>query len=231
MFLDDVDSRYTLLRSTCITQPATSTANKWTMISKKAVGKCISNWHNIIAALFSSSSNFTGSRTLLHMALKKNHSQVTVNLTLLGKISRMATANKCIKTWQSWDFNPTNLRSFNYIRLLIFEEHPCGTLTRRRHWQKLIFSFLDKVWQARGNYIFLPSDLRCNFNRIPILARSWRVFKPSFVLPWMLRSIPLSLTVGVITCSPLEPLRPTLSSCRYSRSPIGLAFSMYSEQN
>jgi len=161
---------------------------------KDAVGKYISNWHNIIVASFSSSSNITRSRTLLHMALKKNHSRVIVNLTLLGKISRMATTSKCIKTWQSWDFNPTNLRSFNYTRLLIFEEYPCGTLTWRRHWQKLIFSFLDKVWQVGGNYIFLPSDLRCNCDRIPISARSWRVFKPSFVLPWMLRRIPMTLS-------------------------------------
>ena len=62
---------------------------KWTMMSKKAGGKYISNWHNIIAASFSNSFNFTGSRTLLHMALKKKHSRVMANLTLLSKMSRM----------------------------------------------------------------------------------------------------------------------------------------------
>ena len=82
------------------------------------------------------------------------------NLTLLGKMSRMAMANNfCIKMWQSWDFNPTNLRSFNCIRLLIFKEYPCGTLTRCKHWQKLNFSFLDKVWQAGGKYIFYHQTL------------------------------------------------------------------------
>ena len=40
-----------------------------------------------------------------------------------------------------------------------------------------------------------------------------------------------SSTLGVIIYSPLEPLPPTLSSCRDSRSLTGLAFPMYSEQN
>ena len=129
------------------------------------------------------------------MALKKKHSWVMANLTLLGKMSHMATANNCcIKMWQLWDFNPTNLRSLNCTRFLIFKEYPCGTFTWPRHWQKIIFSFLDKVWQAGGKYIFLPSNLGCNYDRIPILARSWQVFKPSFVLPWMLRSVPITLS-------------------------------------
>ena len=146
-------------------------------MSKKAGGKYISNWHNIIVASFSTSSNFTGSRTLLHMALKKKHNRVMASLTLLGKLSCLVMANNCcIKTWQSWDFKPTNLRSFNCTRLLIFEDYPCGTLTPCRHWQKLIFSFLDKVWQAGGKYIFLPLDLGCNCAHIPMSTRSWRVF-------------------------------------------------------
>jgi len=161
----------------------------------KVGGKYISNWHNMMAASFSSSFNLTGSRTLLHMTLKNKHSLVMASLTLLGKMSHMdMTNNYCIKTWQLWDFNLTNLRSFNCTRLLIFEEYPCGTLTWHKHWQKLIFSFLVKVWQAGGKYIFLPSDLGCNWARIPISARSWQVSKPSFVLPWMLRSIPMTLS-------------------------------------
>ena len=65
-------------------------------------------------------------------------------------MSRIATTNNCcMSTWKSWDFNPTRLSSFNCTRLLIFEEHPCGTFTWRRHWQKLIFSFLDKVLEER----------------------------------------------------------------------------------
>ena len=159
-------------------------------MSKNTKGKYISNWHNIITASFSSSSNLKGLRTLLHMALKKKHNRVMESLTLLGKMSRMAMANNCyINTWQSWDFKPTNLRSFNYTRLLIFEEYPCGTLTRCRHWEKLIFSFLDKVWQAGGRYIFLPSDLGCNCDHMPISARS-----SSFVLSWMFRSVPMTLS-------------------------------------
>jgi len=146
---------------------------KWIMMSKKVGGKYISNWHSIMVASFSRSSNLKGSRTLLHMTLKKKNRRVMANLTLLGKMSRMAMANNfCINTWQSWDFNPTSLSSFNCTRLLIFEEYPCGTLTRRRHWQKLIISFLDKVWQAGGKYIFFPSDLGCKCDHIPISARS-----------------------------------------------------------
>ena len=111
------------------------------------------------------------------MALKKKHSWVMASLTMLGKMYHMATDNNCC---------------FNCTRLLIFAEYPCGTLTKRRHWQKLIFSFLDKVWHVGGKYIFLPSDIGCNDARIPILARSWRVIKASFVLPWMLRSVPMT---------------------------------------
>ena len=182
-------------------------------MSKKAGGKYISNWHSIITASFSRSSNLTGSRNFLHMALKKKHKRVMANLTLIGKMSRMATANNCcINTWQSWDFNPTSLSSFNYTKLLIFEEYPCGTLTRRKHWQKMIFSFLDKVWQVGGKYIFLPSDLGCNCDRMLMSARSWRVFKPSFVLPWMLRSVPMTLSHTFFsTCI-------TLIQCLTSRS-------------
>jgi len=162
-------------------------------MSKNTGGKYISGWHNVMSASFSSSSNLAGSRTLLHMTLKEKHSRVMACLTLLGKMSCMATTyNCCIKTWKSWDFKLTNFRSFNCIRLLIFEEYPCGTLTWRRHWQKLIFSFLDKVWQAGGKYIFLASYLGCNWARIPISARSWWVFKQSLVLPWMLRSVSMT---------------------------------------
>ena len=155
---------------------------KSTLTSKNEEGKYISNWHKIIAALFSSSSNLTGLMTSLHISLKKKLRRVIACLTLLGKISRIATTNNyCIKRWQSWDFKATNFISLNCIRLLIFEKYPCGTLTRHKHWHKLIFSFLDKVWQAGGKYIFLPSDLGCNWSHIPISARPWRVFKPSFI--------------------------------------------------
>jgi len=116
-------------------------------------------------------------------------------LTLLGKMSQITTANSCcIKTWQSRNFKPTNFRSFSWTRFLIFEEYPYGTLTQRRHWQKLIFFFLDKVWHDGDKYIFLPSDIGCNCSHIHILARSWWVFKPSFVLTWMLRSISMTLS-------------------------------------
>ena len=40
-----------------------------------------------------------------------------------------------------------------------------------------------------------------------------------------------SSRLGVITCSPLEPLPLILLSCWDSRSPTSFAFSMYSEQN
>ena len=137
-------------------------------MSKNEGGKYISNWHKIIAASFSKSSNFTGSMTLLQMTLKKNHRWVMACLTLLGKMSRITMANSCcIMTWQSWVFKQTNFTSFNYIRLLIFEEYPYGTLTWCRHWQKLVFSFLDKVWHTGGKCIFLLSDIGCNYSVHP----------------------------------------------------------------
>ena len=136
---------------------------KCTMMSKNEEGKYISNWHKIITTSFSKLSNFRGPMTLLHMVLKKKQRQVMACLSLLVKMSYIATTKSCcIKTWQSSDFKPTNLRSFTCTMILIFEEYPWGTKTRRRHWQKLIFSFLDKVGHARGKYIFLPSNLGCN---------------------------------------------------------------------
>jgi len=162
------------------------------------------------------------------MALKKKHRRVMANLTLLGKMSHMATANNCcINTWQSWDFNPTSLSSFNCTRLLIFEEYPCGTLTRCRHWQKIIFSFLDKVWQAGGKYIFWPSNLGCNCDRIPMLARSWRVFRPYFVLSWMLRSVPMTLSHTFFSTCITSIHCQTSKSDQYGRSKkIDLFFHM-----
>ena len=94
-----------------------------------------------------------------------------------------------LKTLHGMQMGETAMEWF-VIRMIA----PSGTLTRRRHWQKLIFSFLDNVWKPGGKYIFLPSDLGCNCDRIPISTCSWRVFKPSFVLPWMLRSVPITLS-------------------------------------
>ena len=191
-------------------------------------GKYISNWHKIITASFFSSSNLKGLMTLLHMTLKKKHRRVMACLTFLGKMCRIATANSCcIKIRQSWDFKPTNFRSFNRTRLLIFEEYPCGTLTRCRHWQKLIFSFLDKVWQVGGKYIFLPSDLGCNCSHIPISTKSLRVFKPSFVLPWMLRSVSMAISQTFFsTCiTSIQCLTSTLNQYWRSNN-IDLFFHM-----
>jgi len=112
--------------------------------------------------------------SLLQMALKKKCRRVMACLTLLGKMSWIAMNNNCcIKMWQSWDFKLSNFITFSCIRLLIFEEYPYGTLTQHKHWQKLVFSFLDKVWHAEGKYFFLALDLCCSWSRIPISARSW----------------------------------------------------------
>jgi len=116
-------------------------------------------------------------------------------LTLLGKMYPIAMTKSCyIKMLQSWYFKRTNFRSFTCTRLLIFKGYPYGIFTTCRHWQKLVFSFLDKVWHVGGKYILLPSDIRCNWSSIPISARFWRVFKSSFVLPLILRSGLLTLS-------------------------------------
>ena len=125
---------------------------KSTLTSKNEEGKYISNWHKIIAVSFSKSSNYRRSMTLVYMALKKNHRRVMACLTLLGKMSRIATAKSCcIKTWQSWDFKPTNFIYFTCTRFLILEKHPYGTFTRCRHWQKIVFSFLTNYDMLKTN--------------------------------------------------------------------------------
>jgi len=137
---------------------------KWIVMSKNKGGKYISNWHKIIATSFSKSSNFKGSITLLHMTLKKKHRWVMACLTLLGKMSWIAmTSSCCIKTWQSWDFKPTNFRSFNYTRLLIFEEYPCDTLTQHWHWQKLSSPFLTK-------YDILEASIFCYHKTLDVTS-------------------------------------------------------------
>ena len=94
-----------------------------------------------MAASFFKSSNCFRFMTLLQIALKKERNRVMVTLTLSGKIPWMATGKSCcINTWQSWDFNPTNLRSLIDTRLLIFEEYPGGTFRLRRQC-KLFFLF------------------------------------------------------------------------------------------
>ena len=92
---------------------------KSTLTSKNEEGKYISNWHKIIAVSFSKSSNYRRSMTLVYMALKKNHRRVMACLTLLGKMSRIATAKSCcIKTWHSWDFKTTNFEIFQLHKAL-----------------------------------------------------------------------------------------------------------------
>jgi len=41
-------------------------------------------------------------------------------------------------------FKPMSFKSSIEIRLLIFEEYPCGTLNPRKQLQKLIFSDFDR---------------------------------------------------------------------------------------
>jgi len=165
---------------------------RWTMMSKNDGGKCISNWQRTMKTSFSKSSNCWGSMTLLHITLKRKHKRVMATLTLSGKIPWIATGNRCcIKTWQSWDFKPTNFRSLRVTRLLIFEEYPCGIFTFRRYWKKLFFSTVDIVWHAGGRYVHQPCDIGCNCSHIPMSTKSWWHFRPSFVLPLMLRRVPI----------------------------------------
>jgi len=165
-------------------------------MSKNEGGKYISNWQRIMAASFSKSSDFWGSMTLWHITLKKKkHKRVMVTLTLSGMIPQMATGKSCfINMWQSWDFNPTNFRSFIDTRLLIFEEYPYGIFTLRKHWQKTFLSFVDIVWQAGSKYARRPSDIGCSYWGIPMSTKSWQDFKPSFVLPLMLRRVSIKLS-------------------------------------
>jgi len=168
---------------------------KWTIMSKNGGGKYISNWQRTMAVSFSKSSNCRGSMALLEIALKTKYKRVIATLTLSGKIPRIATCNSyCINTWESWDFKPTNFRSLMDTRLLIFEEYPCGTFRLHRLSQKLLFSFVDIVWQAGGKYVRRPCDIGCNCFCMPISSRCWRHFKPSFVLPLMLRRVSTKLS-------------------------------------
>jgi len=70
--------------------------------------------------------------TLLQIEEKIEHNQVIVCRTFLDKIPQIATGNNCcIKTRQSWDFGPTIFNSRIDTKLLIFEEYPYGTLTKK----------------------------------------------------------------------------------------------------
>ena len=187
-------------------------------MSKNEGGKYISNWQRIMVTSFSKSSNFWGSMTLRQIALKKKHKRVMATQTLSGKTPWMATRKSYyINMWQSWDFKPTNLRSFTDTRLLIFEEYPCGIVTLHKHWQKLFFSFVDIVWQPEGKYVNQPCDIRCNYWRIPMSTKSWWHFKSSFVLPLMLTRvlIKLSQTFSSTCITPIQCL--TSRSNQYER--------------
>ena len=57
--------------------------------------------------------NFLISKTLLQTSLKKKQSLVKMCWRSYLTMPRIATESSCcIKTWQSWDFWPTNLKSF-----------------------------------------------------------------------------------------------------------------------
>ena len=186
---------------------------KWTIMSKNDRGKYISNWQRTMVASFSKSSNCRESMTLLQIELKTKHKWVMETLTLSGKILWIATANSCCtNTRKSWDFKPTNSRSLRDTRLLTFEEYPCGTFRLRRHWQKLLFCVVDIVWHAGGRYVRRPCDIGCYYFRIPMSTKSWWNFKPSFVLPLMLRKVPIKLSQTFFsTCITSRQWR----TCRY----------------
>jgi hypothetical protein len=58
------------------------------------------------------------------------YSKFTTISTFLGKMEHIPIGNKCsIKTLQSLDFKPLNLRPLIDTKLLLFDEHPSGTLT------------------------------------------------------------------------------------------------------
>ena len=164
---------------------------------------------------------------LLHITLKKKHRRVMAILTFLGNTPLMAISNNyCIKTWQSWDFK--SLRSFTDTRLFIFEEYPCGTFTLHRHLQKLVFSFLDNVWHAGRKYVRWPCDIKCNCLHIPITTKSWWVFKSSFVLSLMLRSVPIKLSHTFFSTCITFIQFPTSRTNQYGRSKdIDLFFHMF----
>jgi len=150
-------------------------------------------------------------------------------LTLSGKIPWITTGNSCcIKIWQSWDFKPTNFRILRATRLLIFEKYPCQTFTFRRHWQKLLFSAVDIVWHARGRYVRRPCDIGCNCSHIPMSTKSWQHFKPSFVLPLMLRRVPIKQSQTFFSTCITSRQWHTCRSDQYGRSKnIDLFFHMF----
>ena len=154
-------------------------------------------------------------------------------LTLSGKISRIATVNSCcINRWQSWDFKPTNLRSLRDTRLLIFEEYSCGTFRLRRHWQELLFSIVDMEWHVGGRNVRRPCDIGCKCSCIPMSIRSWQHFKPSFVLPLMLRRVPIKLSQTFFSTCMTSIQCLTSRSDQYGRSKnTNLFFHMFASDD
>ena len=153
MLLVDMDSSHTLWITSCMLNTGphiiislTIWTIKWTMISKNEGEKYISGWLKRMIALFSKSSNLVGSITFLQIALMNRQRRVMTYLTFFSRILQITTKRRsCIRTWQSWDFKPISFKFFIEMRLLIFEDYPCGTLTYRKHPQKLIFF---RFWQS-----------------------------------------------------------------------------------
>jgi len=123
-----------------------------------------------------------------------------------------------MRTWQSWDFKPTSFKSSIDTRLLIFEEYPNGTFIPHRLSQKLIFSSLDRVWQAGGKYVRLPRASGCNSKRRPISTRSLRELISSFVFPLMFINVPIILSQTIFSTCMTSMQCLTSNLAQYGRS-------------
>ena len=138
-------------------------------------------------ASFSKSSNVVGSITLWKILLKNIQRRVMTYLTLLGKMPQIATRRSCwMRTRQSWDFKQTNFKSSIDTKFPIPEEYPSGTFVPPRLSQKLIFSSLDRVWQAGGKNVCLPWPSSCNSKWRPISTWYLRELILSLVYLWCL---------------------------------------------
>ena len=154
-----------------------------------------------MVASFSKSSNCQGSMTLLQITLNWKHKQVIATLNLSGKILRIAIGNSCcIKT---------TIMRLQANQLEIVEGYKALDVWRVSLWHFYISQTLTKtsllccwhVWHAKGRYVRRPYDIGCNCSHIPMSTRFWRLFKPSFVLPLMLRRVPIKLShTFFLTC-------------------------------
>ena len=98
------------------------------------------------------------------------------------------------------------------------EANPCGNLTRDRTSQNSFLFTLSKTYTAGAISRGLPSSCTCKSFLIPRCVKSILDFKVSFVLPSILRSVPIMLSHIFFSMCITSRLCRRSKSFQYSKS-------------